>query len=207
LAGSILRDRRVLVVEDEYLTATALANDLRMIGSIVVGPVPSVNGAIEKIAAEPRLDAAVVDLNLGGVLAYDVADRLLARKIPFIFSSGHDHLIARRYPEIKNCAKPVLFKTLKESLAEAMSRAGDAGLNLDPGDEAQCSPRSSDGGRSPGREDGRRGLFSSRRRGLLSLGVIAAAAALLCLGAVWVAAFLVDWDCGPAYSYYGCQVR
>jgi len=204
LAGSILRDRRVLVVEDEYVIATALADHLRMIGSVVVGPVASVERAMEKIAAEPRLDAAVLDLNLGGVLAYDVADHLLARKIPFIFSSGYDHLIAGRYPEIQNCAKPVLFKTLKASLADAMSGAG-ASPNFDLVEENPASRRPSDDAQLAGQ--GRRGLFSSRQRRLLSLVVISAAAALLCLGAVWVAAFLLDWDCGPAYSYYGCQVH
>ena len=88
MATSLLRARRVLVVEDEYVIAKSLSDNFRSAGSLLGGPVPSVEGAIEKIEAEPRLDAAVVDVNLGGVMAYDVADLLVARKIPFVFSSG-----------------------------------------------------------------------------------------------------------------------
>ena len=83
-----LRDRRILVVEDEYLVAMSLAEALQDAGSIVLGPVPSVDKAIKKIESEPHIDGAVVDVNLGGMLAYPVADLLIARKIPFVLTSG-----------------------------------------------------------------------------------------------------------------------
>ena len=70
MASSALRDRRILVVEDEYLIAMSLQDGLESAGSIVVGPVPSVEKAIKKIESEPHIDAAVLDVNLGGVLAY-----------------------------------------------------------------------------------------------------------------------------------------
>ena len=60
--------------EDEHLIATGLAEALQDAGSIVLGPVPTVDKAIKKIESEPHIDGAVVDVNLGGTLAYPVAD-------------------------------------------------------------------------------------------------------------------------------------
>ena len=60
-----------------------LAEALQDAGSIVLGPVPSVDKAITKIESEPHIDGAVVDVNPGGMLAYPVADLLIARKIPY----------------------------------------------------------------------------------------------------------------------------
>lgn len=117
-----LRDRRILVVEDEYLVAMSLAEALQDASSIVLGPVPSVDKAIETIESEPQIDGAVVDVNLGGLLAYPVADLLIARKIPFVFTSGYeDNLLRDRYSQVKNCAKPYLFTAMEDALVEAMS--------------------------------------------------------------------------------------
>ena len=122
MASSALRDRRILVVEDEYLIAMSLQDALENAGSVVVGPVPSVDKAIQKIESEPDIDAAVVDVNLGGLLAYPVADMLIARKIPFVFTSGYDDNVLReRYSQVKNCPKPYLFQAMEEALVEAMS--------------------------------------------------------------------------------------
>ena len=124
MARPNLRDRRILIVEDEYLVAMSLAEALQDAGSIVLGPVPSVDKAITKIESEPHIDGAVVDVNLGGVLAYPVADLLIARKIPFVFTSGYeDNLLRDRYSQVKNCAKPYLFAAMEEALVEAMSRS------------------------------------------------------------------------------------
>src|SRR3984957_18966208 len=122
MASSPLRDRRILVVEDEYLIAMSLQDALENAGSVVVGPVPSVDKAIQKIESEPDIDAAVVDVNLGGLLAYPVADMLIARKIPFVFTSGYDDNVLReRYSQVKNCPTPYLFQAMEEALVEAMS--------------------------------------------------------------------------------------
>ena len=87
-----------------------------------MGPVPSVDKAIKTIESEPHIDAAVLDVNLGGALAYPVADMLIARKIPFVFTSGYeDNVLRDRYAHVKNCPKPYLFRAIEEALVEAMS--------------------------------------------------------------------------------------
>jgi len=131
MASSALRDLRILIVEDEYLIATTLHDALESVGSVVVGPVPSVQKAMKAIASDPKIDAAIVDLNLGGALAYPVADALLARKIPFIFTSGYeDDVLRTRYPQIKNCLKPYLFLNMEQALTSAISGA-DPGAMAD----------------------------------------------------------------------------
>jgi CheY-like chemotaxis protein len=122
MASSALRDCRILIVEDEYLIAMTLQDALERVGSVVVGPFPSIKKAMAAIASEPKIDAAVVDVNLGGAWAYPVADALLARKIPFIFTSGYeDDALRNRYPQIKNCHKPYLFPLMEQALATAIS--------------------------------------------------------------------------------------
>ena len=122
MAISALRDRRILVVEDEYLVAMSFRDALESLGSVVVGPVPSVEKAIETIEAGPEIDAAIVDVNLGGVMAYPAADLLLARNIPFVFTTGYEKDTLRaRYPEIGICHKPYPFPKMEEALASAMS--------------------------------------------------------------------------------------
>jgi CheY-like chemotaxis protein len=124
VTSSALRDRRILVVEDEFLIAMNLVDSLESVGAFVLGPAGSVAKAISKIESEPHIDAAVVDVNLGGVLAFPVADMLVARKIPFIFTSGYeDNVFKIRYSQVKNCLKPYHFRAMEEALAEAMSRS------------------------------------------------------------------------------------
>jgi CheY-like chemotaxis protein len=121
MASSPLRDRRILVVEDEYLIAMTLSEHLEEVGSIVVGPVSSVEKAIKAIESNQQIDAAVVDVNLGGAMAFPVVDALLARNIPFIFTSGYEgDALRERYPQIKNCLKPYLFPEMERALASAL---------------------------------------------------------------------------------------
>jgi CheY-like chemotaxis protein len=124
MTSSALRDLRILVVEDEFLIAMNLVDALENAGSFVLGPVASVAKAISKIESEAHIDAAVVDVNLGGSLAFPVADMLVARKIPFIFTSGYeDNVLKTRYSQVKNCLKPYHFRAMEEALVEAMSRS------------------------------------------------------------------------------------
>jgi CheY-like chemotaxis protein len=122
MTSSPLRDRHILVVEDEYLIAMMLRDALEDVGSIVVGPVASVEKALKAIADDPDIDVAILDVNLGGVMVYPVAEALTARSIPFVFTSGYEDATLRaRYPKVKNCHKPYLFPRMEAALAGAMT--------------------------------------------------------------------------------------
>ncbi len=122
MASSALCDRRIFVVEDEYLIAMMLCDALESVGSVVVGPVPSVEKALKTIAADLNIDAAILDVNLGGAMAYPVAEALMTCNIPFVFTSGYEVATLRaRYPKIRNCHKPYLFPDVEEALTSALS--------------------------------------------------------------------------------------
>jgi DNA-binding response OmpR family regulator len=80
--------RRALVAEDEALIAMDVEAALRRAGWEVVGPVSRAADAARLAAREP-LDAAVLDIGLGGGTAYGAADLLAARGVPFLFLTGY----------------------------------------------------------------------------------------------------------------------
>ena len=67
-----------------------------------------------------RPDAAILDVNLGnGHTSEDVADRLMAMGVPFIFLSGHTSSkfkMFERYPDVARVAKPCMPEELLGAL-------------------------------------------------------------------------------------------
>lgn len=113
-----MRGRRVLVVEDEYTLAEDVAAELERLGAMVVGPVPSVREALALLDGGPAPDAAILDINLGGELAYPVADALRRRGIPFIFATGYDaSAIPPAYADVPRVEKPVDLRSAGGALA------------------------------------------------------------------------------------------
>lgn len=84
-----LKGRRVLVVEDEYFIANDIANTLQALGAQVVGPVADQDSAL-RLIGEGRVDFAVLDIKLGGEMAFAAARRAIADGIPFIFATGYE---------------------------------------------------------------------------------------------------------------------
>lgn len=86
------RSKRILIVEDEALVALLVEDELLDVGATVLGPVASVEQALELLdqaAADDGIDAAVLDMNLGGDSVAPVADALARRAVPFLFMTGY----------------------------------------------------------------------------------------------------------------------
>lgn len=116
-----LRGLRVLVVEDEYLLAIDMRAALEDIGALVLGPVGHLDDAIELINAEPHIDGAVLDVNLGGDEVFDAADLLSRRGVPFLFTTGYDaSSIPLRYGEVARCEKPLDFEIVVDALRKIL---------------------------------------------------------------------------------------
>ncbi|ACI58428.1 DNA-binding NtrC family response regulator [Rhizobium leguminosarum] len=112
---------RVLVVEDEFMLAEDLSQELADAGAIVIGPAQSLERAVELLATSDGLDAAVLDVNLHGEPVYPVADTLVERHIPFVFTTGYDRsVLPVRFKSIGCCAKPVDMTKLLEALQSAI---------------------------------------------------------------------------------------
>ena len=107
--GSTLRDRRVLIVEDDYILAEDLREQLLSCGAVVMGPVAAVADALALLEAGPAPDMAVLDIGLGdNETVYPVADALRARGIPFVFATGYDAwLIPDAYAAVPRAEKPI----------------------------------------------------------------------------------------------------
>jgi len=116
--GGLLAGRLILLVEDDRLMALNLVQALEGEGASVIGPVATVRQALDLIEATPRLDGAVLDVELVGELSFSVADRLRDQGIPFVFQTGHDERIlpesCRDAPRI---AKPAPIELMVHALA------------------------------------------------------------------------------------------
>jgi CheY-like chemotaxis protein len=110
------RPKRILLVEDEFLVAAEMTEEVRDLGLDVVGPCSSVEEAIAAIQSAD-IDAALVDINLGGTWAYPIADELLARNVPFAFTTGYDQAsILDRYEHVPRVSKPVPARILRNMI-------------------------------------------------------------------------------------------
>ena len=47
-------------------------------------------GAMGRLARTPRPDAAILDISLGGEMAFPLADLLQEKQIPVVFATGYD---------------------------------------------------------------------------------------------------------------------
>ncbi len=119
---------RILVVEDEYLIADDLRLALIDAGADVLGPVPTVAAAHSVIAAESRIDAALLDINLGGTMVFELADALEARSVPFAFATGYDEsAIPERFAAVPRLEKPVKARNVLAALAPLLNPEASVG--------------------------------------------------------------------------------
>jgi CheY-like chemotaxis protein len=115
---------RILVVEDETLIALEIEDALEALGCEVVGPVSTLQRALE-LAQRGALDGAILDVTVRGGKTYAVAELLLARGIPFLFASGQSDWTFP--PEMRLCpslAKPFTAVELREHLQSLVTEIG-----------------------------------------------------------------------------------
>lgn len=87
-ARSLFQGLKVLLVEDETIVSLLIEDMLRTLGCAAVWHATGVGDALA-ILRDRRPDAAVLDLNLAGISAAPIAERLEAASIPFVFASGY----------------------------------------------------------------------------------------------------------------------
>lgn len=114
----------ILVVEDEYFLAEDVARTLRGAGAVVVGPVPKVADALQMIEGGGKLDAAVLDVNLGGDRVYPVAEKLEALGVPFLFATGYNERdLPARYRHVARLEKGLEDRLLVPQIARLLRAA------------------------------------------------------------------------------------
>lgn len=112
-----LSGRRILVVEDEFFIADDIGQALTQLGAEVVGPVPTLNQALQALDDGASVDAAVLDVNLRNEPSFPIADVLLDRGVPFVFATGYSPTaIPPSYKHISHWVKPFDPKELVSAL-------------------------------------------------------------------------------------------
>ena len=96
--------KRVMVVEDDYLLAMELVEELEAANAVVVGPCRNLEEASLQVA---HSDLAVLDVNLQGMKTFALADRLEVLDVPFVFFTGYDNdVLPPRFAGVDCITKP-----------------------------------------------------------------------------------------------------
>jgi CheY-like chemotaxis protein len=121
---------RLLIVEDETLISLLIETTVRELGHEPVRcafSVPEALSILDEDGDEPAIDAAMLDVNLGGRLVFPVAEALERRKIPFAFVTGYGaYGVPESYASATVVQKPFTEEDLA-SVCTSLQRACFAG--------------------------------------------------------------------------------
>ncbi len=117
---------RILVAEDEPLSAMALQAQLEALGHLVIGPAHNGREAVELARATPA-DLAILDVRMPALSGLEAAHEIARfAELPVILLSGYSdpELIeeATRAPVFHYLVKPVSMADLGPAIAVAMTR-------------------------------------------------------------------------------------
>jgi len=112
---------RVLVVEDEYFIAQDLRAALEAVGAEVIGPVADIATALQLLGGQ-TVRAAVLDINLHGVVDFAIAAELTRRQIPFVLATGYEAAtIPTSYERVPLWRKPFNVEELVVALGNLVT--------------------------------------------------------------------------------------
>lgn len=127
---TVLRGRRILIVEDQALVALDLQATLEERGAAVVGPCLGAGEAADAIRGDGEpLDAAILDADLGAEDVLSLADRLLDRGVPLVFHTDRADLshLGARYDRAVTLLKPSRSEDVAHRITSAIADRGDDG--------------------------------------------------------------------------------
>jgi len=84
-----LSGHRIVILEDDYYQAQDCRQLLEAAGAKVIA-ITATFPDLDSLLADGRIDAVLIDINLGHGLSFDFARELKARAIPFVFLTGYD---------------------------------------------------------------------------------------------------------------------
>ena len=120
-ADQNLAGRRVFVIEDEATVSMLIEDALVDMGCEVVDTASRLPEAMKKAAAV-ACDVAVIDVNLNGQMTFQVADALVTRGIPFVFSTGYGKsVIPNHFLHAPVLQKPFQQHDLESALRAALA--------------------------------------------------------------------------------------
>ena len=110
---------RLLIVEDESLISMLIETVVQDLGHQAVGCAHTVPDALTMLDKQyAGIDAAMLDVNLGGRLVFPVAEALAERNIPFAFVTGYGvHGVPARFSHARVVQKPFTEDDLADVVA------------------------------------------------------------------------------------------
>jgi two-component SAPR family response regulator len=125
-----LKDKRVLIVEDEALIAMMAEDMIQALGAQVVGPASTVEEALE-LAQQADVDIALLDVNLRDARIDPVAEFLQSKQVPFVLATGYGQAKADLPTGALVVQKPYTQERLQAALtAVVAAERGAAGQSL-----------------------------------------------------------------------------
>ncbi len=109
---------KILLIEDEPMIAMLLEDFVDMLDHEAAGPAETVEAALAAVS-DGGFDAAIMDINLNGQKAWDVAGAMRAASIPFAISSGAaDSEIPADYAHAPLLKKPYTLADVEDVLKQ-----------------------------------------------------------------------------------------
>ncbi len=113
---------RILVAEDEYITAFDLCDTFEEAGYEVEGPHAGISSAMLACQKE-RPDVALLDVELADGLTFELAQKLIDDDVPVILHSEPESAssVAARCPRATTLAKPCPPAKLLDTISRALT--------------------------------------------------------------------------------------
>ncbi len=105
MVGPMLKNCRIMIVEDEPVLALELVSILEDEGAIVVAVAQCVASALDSVR-EYWINCAILDIDLNGETSYPIADALSELNLPFAFVTGY----TESEPPPRHIHRPVINK-------------------------------------------------------------------------------------------------
>lgn len=102
-----LARRRILVVEDDIILAMGIIDEIEDHNGVVQEHATTLEQGLAALERE-KPDACILNIRLGPDMVYELADRLMALGIPFIFASSEARQhIPHRFAAVPLHSKPI----------------------------------------------------------------------------------------------------
>lgn len=113
--------KRLLVVEDEFMIATRIADILEDAGYEVVGPILNAAEAAHAITVD-CVDGALLDLNLRGDASLRMAEAIARGGVPVLFVTGYAReILTGKWKNAPHLGKPFTDGELLDAVARMLA--------------------------------------------------------------------------------------
>ncbi len=112
-----------MLMEDEFLIAMDIEDELHARGAQVLGPFSRVRDCLKALENNQPC-AAVLDINLADGDVYPIADRLAQQAKPIVFNTGMNAPaeLVQMFASVPVCRKPTSAKEVVNALEQEMRK-------------------------------------------------------------------------------------